>query len=666
MKDYILYFIRNYSLLGLIVLPFLLAGLISHVSLVSIIAIIMVHLFVLLIPGMHIYRLVSVPDNNSLSCLLTSYAIGFALFVSVYAILLVFGLQQYIIYYGLLIGFISFGGLFYFFSKYSIQYAESHDYKFVLCIFYLILLLGCILFQIPHLSADIVGYWEAHPDHTFMLKGSIASVHSYPVSDLSAVGAGFYWHMFSLFTIAGMHYMTGIDCFTLYFTFSYVWNAILLVGGAYFICRVVLQQQRYRNLCMIMLLFSSGFEGFTYVQYLTHFYGCTLGCAQAVAAMMYCIGFLWLATKQNSKLILVLLSILFYAITMGSKTPHGAVVVVSLFSLLLFCKNTNLKWKYRISYMIIILAIFIAIAVLFALAPAGGESFHHGGSLYLKFDSFLTNGVGTPIFSYLKGLLYMPVAALITLPISFFSMNLVACIYLVIGVSYWLKSRKIFDGYILALLGPAAAGIVLFGAFYVPGFSQSYFAECAMVFAILFICYIKETQITVLPKGFGVKTFYVLLFISIAAPFITAYDSFRLVNSYYNNEHNTSQSDGWSITSQELVGLQWVKKHLVDNELLCTNKMLAADGDRSFVTSCITEHQMWIEGYLYGSFDSVAEIENRLALSEEYYGSPSELSIAKMRKEGVSYSVHYKSINDLTPLHGDVVFENEAIAIVKL
>ena len=46
------------------------------------------------------------------------------------------------------------------------------------------------------------------------------------------VGAGFYWHMFSLFTIAGMHYMTGIDCFTLYFTFSYVWNAILLVGGA--------------------------------------------------------------------------------------------------------------------------------------------------------------------------------------------------------------------------------------------------------------------------------------------------------------------------------------------------------------------------------------------------------------------------------------------------
>lgn len=658
--------IRKNRYVLLILLPFFIAGLISQVSLTAIIGIVMVQLFVLLIPGLLLCSFLPYSENNRLSSLFTAYAVGFAVFVIVYALFLVLGIQRYIIYYGIVIGLSSIFLLTILKLPHTPLSAYRSDYWIISIILYVVLLIGCVMFQIPHLSADLVGSWEAHPDDTFMLKGCIASVQSYPVQDLSVEGAGFKWHMFSLFAVAGMHYMTGLDCFTLYFAFSYVWNAILLVGGAYFISQIILQQQRYRILCMVMLLFTSGLEGITYVQYLTHFYGCTLGCAQATAAMMYCIGFMWIAMKRELNPVFSSFSLLFFALTMGSKTPHGAVAIVSLFALLLFCRTTKFKWMQRVTYMIIITVLFLIISALFAITPAGLESFHNGSSLYLKFDTFTTTALGKAIFPFLKGIITMPIAAIVTAIVNYFCMNLVVSVYFLVCTFYWLRYKHFFNGYILALVGPSAAGLILFASIYVPGFSQSYFAESAMVFAILFVCYMFE-QLPALPCYLGTRVFSVLLVISLVSPWVTAYNSFRLEKRYYFDRDKVTSSNSWGVTAQEFEGLKWAKEHIPSGDMLCTNKMLADEnGDRAYVTTCFTEHQMWVEGYLYGSYRSVSEIKNRLALSESYYTSPTELNKEQIKKEGVSYSVHYKSINDLTSLHGDPVFENAAIAIVRL
>ena len=89
------------------------------------------------------------------------------------------------------------------------------------------LALGFVVFQFTAQSAEVIGYQNMGNDPNYWFKNCVAATKGYPIPELSVNGLHLFWHMFSCFAVAIMHFCTGIEIYDICYSLSYIWDTFL-------------------------------------------------------------------------------------------------------------------------------------------------------------------------------------------------------------------------------------------------------------------------------------------------------------------------------------------------------------------------------------------------------------------------------------------------------
>lgn len=201
------------------------------------------------------------------------------------------------------------------------------------------------------------------------------------------------------------------------------------------------------------------------------------------------------------------------------------------------------------------------------------------------------------------------------------------------------------------------------------GFSQSFFYFISIPFGILLIISILEKNDKIIynrwESNLIYATFFVVLFCFVYS-FASQLDVNKL-NRLVGYRDNIQVVTGSSLYSDELDALIWVRENIDKHAILVSNKIFAKDGSRSFVISSYTEHQAYLEGYLYSASVKDPIICHRYSLLKSFFLSMEPSALSHMKKEGVTHVVLFKNIPEAMPrVRGINLFENNSVIIYQI
>jgi hypothetical protein len=196
-----------------------------------------------------------------------------------------------------------------------------------------------------------------------------------------------------------------------------------------------------------------------------------------------------------------------------------------------------------------------------------------------------------------------------------------------------------------------------------PGRSQGYFAGATIPYATLFALIVYENCEFRLKK-FSLISFNALIIFSLAMTILFAPQIFIGGGTWKVNKYPTSM-DGNDVTRDEIIAMKWVRDNLPHDIVLATNKILAPEASRSFVTAAYTERQVYFEGYLATNLPYAEIVDERINLLSAYY-SGKNWAKEELISAGVTHAVLYKAFGSPNAQLGNVIFENSAMVVYKL
>jgi hypothetical protein len=644
------------------------AAIYGHIPAWGIIKYLFFSVFSVFLPGWLIIKTLKISLKDEISHVFCAFALGFSLDILIYAILLFFNIQTYSIYFFGSIAFLSIIlWLFFKQKKAFIEALPSNDKKDIWkisTILLFMLILEFFIFQMPHKSALYNGYQNYYQDMPFWHKVCIACSKGYPIPELSILGNEVHWHVFSCLYIALIHFSTGVDFYDLCYNLSYLWEMFMLIGAAYIFFNELLTNKRLIFMGCIILLFVGGFEKQFGCFYLAHLYQCKLGVPEGLSLSLLSFVFFLKTIHQNSFFSkYFLLSILFFAAACGSKIPYTCILLVGVGFLSVFsCKKNN--WWILLISLCIFLCVFLLIARVFVFSNAVVADTSNSKLSISTTGTIMAIPKIEELFHFLSNYIGTSSAwGMVTI------LSLVCSNYVVIGLFFFTQLVAIYKKsfcnltlWSLALM--AWSGIVIYVFVNQSGRSQSYFFFAAFPYAILYALYIIENIEFKLKRSILLITNCLIVICFL----FTIYFFPKVLKDskgLYHYTNITYSKDGNDITRDELIALRWVRDNLPDGAILATNKVLAPNADRSFITSSFTERQIFLEGYGY-SIIAYSDISTkRIALLSAYYNGDTKAKLS-LTKEGVSHAVLFKAFNTPKKQMGNIIYENEAIAVYEL
>lgn len=664
----------NYSLFGLFFISLSAAGLFAGVSILQILLFVYIQVAGILLPGYLVIDMAGYTFKNLTAKLFTGYGVGYGMLAILYAILLLLNVQTLSPYFLYAISLVSMVTVLHKKREVLLSLRANNDDNRYLLVFFAILVVFCFaVYQFPLRSASGTGYLDMHFDHTYWFKNCVASTKGYPLQELSVLGNNLCWHLFSCFNIALLHFSTGIEIYDLCFSLSYVWHVFLLLAGSYTMLNEALKFKKSVLIAIILILFCSSAEPYTYIFYLDHLYVCTLGEADGLSLSMFAMLLCFKAVKDcHINWHYVPLAVLMFVATIGSKSANGVVLLTGVFCALsyIIIKNRSTMVS-AFSVMMVYAALFVLVCKIFVIdgnALISDTSSHH---LILNFRTVITPDINHSIVERLENIGIRPFVSAMILALPYLMVTHPAMPLLVItltGLFCRRKDIRIFKEpywlYALPSLVMSLSGIIIFFSISHPGFSQNYFIFACIPFAVLFSFMVIENCFL---KAFDKYVCYLYFVVgcSVLATLVCARDTFVLDGKYSVPPAQLSR-EGTSVTRNELAGLRWARANLPEDAVILTNKVLApVRGERSFITSVYSERQVYLEGYISTNLPNDHIVADRLSLIRSYLGGD-KLARETLRKEGVSHVIIFKSISDSMPKHSRLLYENDEIAIMLL
>ena len=655
----------------------------GEVSILKTFLLLLVQLFLILIPGEVFLRFTKILFKNAAIAHLCSYAVGYIMSILLYIIVLIINIQNYCLSVYLIYGVI----MLFLFNKYkAITIYKKHISKLdnIILLFCLTtsLIIGVVIYLLPNKSPEVVGYQNQIGDLTYWFKNCVAATKRYPLPELSVKDLNLYWHLFSCFQIAFLHFITGIEIYNLCFTFAYVWKILLLVGSVYVVSTSLLKKRSSVLIVMLTTLFTSGLDKQTFVYYQFHLYRCSLAFEEGYAMSMFgFVFFLKFIEMKKKNIFAYMLTVLGIAGALGLKVSGGTVLFAGMAVRLLL--SLEKKWKKFFEAGILLMSyclVYFIISKFFIIdgnALTSSTSSHR--MVFSPFNTLMRPGGGYygVIYKTLKtGFLNKYIAYAITVLIYFIQWDYAISIPLTISIILILltgKWRCFFSKNTLSLISIILCGQGIFIFFDHPGFSQVYFVFNTFSFAAILAMILLENC----EYGFSyarpivMGTALVLIILSCHFNFVNYTDIYLIPSHMFDTEISAQSRGENDISFLEMKGLRWIRENSPENIVLATNKVLFGNPEqsffsRTFITSEYSERQVYLEGFSSTNLPNMEFVMERLSQLRNYYnGIPGSASI--LQQNGVTHAVLFKGDqNASVTIEGGVIYENEDIAILDL
>jgi len=660
-------FDNGYIILLIFLLTSIIAGIVGHIPVWGMLKFLYIIFSAIFLPGWLIQQQLKVNLKDGISSIFFSFALGSAVAILIYACLLVLNIQAITAYIFYAISIFSIGLFAYiWFRRLPIHGIPNHktDVLKVSIILSVVFILSFVIFQMSQRSALHIGYQNLFHDSTYWFKNCIASTKGYPIPELSVNGLHLYWHLFSCFYVAIIHFCTNIEFYDICFSLSYLWDMLLLVGSVYVVLNELFEKKKLVYFGCIILLFVTGFEKQLSFFYIEHIYQCKLGVSIGIAFSLFSFIFLIKAIKQSyvfSKEFVV--ALLFFAVATGAKVPYACVLLVAIGFLYVFSSNKQNWWKNMLA-LGCFLSIFLVIAKLFIIDNNAliAETSNHKLSLSLQGSALLIPKINAIYLSLSK---YIgSVFSWIIVTAGFvIGTNYVAFGMFLFTLAVAIIKKKYKDIFLWSIFLMAIVGIILGIFVHHPGRSQVYFLFTAIPYAVIFALFIYE-QCEFKLKRASLYLFNGFIVVSVITTILFSPKIFTGGGTYKANSHSSSL-DGFDITRDEIIALQWVRDSLPQDIVLATNKILAPKASRSFVTSAYSERQVYIEGYDFTNLPNNQLVDERISLLDAYLNGE-KWAKDELLSDGVSHFVLYKAFNTSNEYMGKVLYENPAMVIYAL
>lgn len=681
-KEYII----NNSILIEMLFIMIITGLIAQVPFYRIMLFLYVQICVIYLTGRTVLKFTKFVFRNRLSFIFSSYAVGYAVSLSLYLVTLVLNAPNISVPLTYLLSVMNIGMYINDCKKQRKGNMESISINKVelgvAAVFFLIASITMFwCFQARMLSADITGYVSMFADDQFWFREAVEGTRGFPVPDFSASGVIRSYHYFSGTWCSFLHYLTGIEIFDICFTFSWVGDVFLLVGGIYML---FMESEhisiKYTIIALIALLFTTSAQQATKTYYFSHLFVCHFGYLLGSAMGMYSFG-LFLKWYENGKRSIssLLLCIIMLLTTLGLKSPCGCLVLAGIGTVCALMLFWGKDRKERLSGFfvgIVFLVSFIAFYKLFFTYPKDAsiynslsreDRFSLTGSLF-QTDHFQSLAIdlsfvfeNTVIGYILTYLLY------------WFLSNFVVAVFMLLALYRCVKYKIRLEFKDISSLAMVVCGYLFYTIMHQSGYSQVYFMFALFPYGMYLSLNILGRSPDVRKEGRLLKSFQpsaiIISLVLILGMYktLTYYPYFALLglknlNTRYDAENDYPGSTGNDVNKKELEALRWLRENSDEDALLITN--LAIINDRSFTTSCYTERQIYIEGEAYGAASKALQ-DYRVNLIKEYY-SGSDAAAQTLINEGVDYAVIFGSVPGYTGYVGNIIYENDAVKVVEM
>ena len=666
----------NGSLIMLFMVCLTAAGLFAGVTVCNMALFLFVQLTGILLPGIFLLQGAKLHFKNKMSDIFVGYGIGLAVWAMVYAVLIYFNLHKWSPYFLYAVSALSVLAM----LKQDVRqklfsYFESRnrDNLFLMSLFVVLFVFGFLVFQYPHRLVSDTGYLDMHMDHVYWFKNCVASTKGYPLPELSVLGIDLYWHLFSSFNIALLHFSTGVDIYFLCFSLSYVWHIFMMIGGAYALASELLSNSKYVFTALVLILLCSSAEPYTLVYYLDHLWGCSMGTSDAIAVSMMAFA-LTVKTLEGMGVNwrFAPLAILMIVATVGYKSPVGLVLLAGVScALFVLCLWNRKALVHSLGLLLILCVATVVLLKLFVIADNALTSSTSNHKLVLNFTTVLWPDINSQIVGFFEGIGIRPMITILFIIIPYILfMHPVMPVFALVGVGLFLKRKELSQlSYMrqaagLAFMVMAIIGIAAFLSLSHPGLAQCYFLFAGIPFAVIFSFLAIEAFFSQRYLKYR-RYLYALIVCSFAATILCANETYTLEGKY-SPDPNRRSLDGTSLTRNEWKGLVWAKENLPESAILLTNKGLApVNGYRSFVTSAYSERQVFLEGSSSTIFPDDHFVPDRKDLISRYFKGDASAR-EELRHKGVTHVVVYKSLSDIAFEDSEVLYENDEIAIRTL
>ena len=658
-------FYKDKYILLVFLLAFLFAGLFGRIDIIPLLGLISIQFAFVFLPGFLLHKKLNIEYKDNISSLFVSYALGFAMMIVIYAVLLFFNIQSTITYFAYAISATSI--ITYFVNGYYKEKSiSSPSLAMNASLFVIMLIIGFIVFQFPNQSAEVIGYQNMGNDPNYWFKNCVAATKGYPIPELSVNGLHLYWHMFSCFAVAIMHFCTGIEIYEICYSLSYIWDTFLFLGGTYVLANELLNNKKFVVYACIILLLCTCIEPFNYLFYLEHMYGCKLGCTVGQSMSLFAILFMS-RLYDNSGISNCLIALLFFMCTLGAKSSNGSVVLcmAGIFLLIHLIKKRNVGRTFTIG--LLYLGIFVLVSKIFLIDDNALTSDSSSHKMVFSLVTAVRNPMGNKIFVFLSGFIGQYIAFAIAFCVFIMTMH-----YIIVPLGFFalyviFKKKISLQLLDIVLLCGAIVGFGLFLFMNHPGLSQMYFAFAALPFALLFSFRIFERTEIVINHRFWKYIKTVVVF-SLVTSVILLPKTFCTHGTYRSNHNIVCSDNGFGITKSEIEGLRWVRDNLPEDIVVVTNKIIQGDkytSGRSFITSAYSERQTYMEGWGSTNLPSKDFSTDRLKRIQDFFHGKIKAK-KQLLNEGVSYAILFKGMSAPNENLGTCVFENNSMVIYKL
>ncbi len=604
-------------------------------------------LFDVFVPGLALLCLLRKTSNSdTMPIIAWSYVGGILFLLLEYLLIMALNLSDYACIVGILAPIIS---AFVIKKKEAITCDADSYFVLLLLAATMIISFFSVTYQNP--LPTMYGKTTYDKDFLFWVGNSISFTKGLPVQSFRLVGSRLYYHYFSNVVIASASLITGIDVYTLSYSFSFIVPCILLSTGAHVLVKKVTDNKLLSFIGIVGILLCEGSTTFL----TNHLYFCAFGFDYGYALSMLGISLLMDMVKSNdySCKNIIITSIMIMLIT-GFKGPNGIVILMGfgIVSIALLIKK---EWKKGLICGFCWLFSFLFVYCFFIADVFSSVARTNGLELLGLGGAFDKNSWAIAIFTDLlnKGFSDNAVTRIVAIALYVFRSNRLSILLLILCsleqvICLFNKKTRLTS---ISLIMICVWGIALTVLTHQDGNSQMYFAMSAVPFGIAagidtIDRIIKNNRIA-------------LLVVCLVLALVSFDDVRRCYKERIVPEINNSIAvrngeghfgdDRYTFTVDEYNAALWLKENTNQNSYIALDEFEYDGFRKEEGFGVFSERFIWNDG----QYDNETERNRRRNLVAKLISGDMEV-ISDLNNENVEYIIITNKINKDFELNEDM------------
>lgn len=628
-----------------------------------------------LLPGLGMTLLINWKALSKLELFALSYAVGYGLNIVSYYITVPFGLQNFLQYLILLE---AVAGIIIVIKKRDqVKQLESDRTGGFFCCILITIYLIIQVFTVcaSNFFPPLVEENSVYHDLLYWIGNIITLMRGYPAMSFREYPQYPYtYHFFSSMQLSVVALVTNIRPVFLGFGFSFIQPAILMITGAYVLLRRITTKKVLIILGMLTIFLTDGKVDLTKVSVIYNLLVAQFGYDIGMGYYIFFFFTLWMQWKEEKfDLKLCLLTIFFFILTIGSKSPFGAMAlgVAGILCLIwLFHKQFKKAFAYGLPLVISFIVMYLFVVNLSSSdQPEASllQTFLNSDPFIYWISPFLRMTHENVLSGFGNLVLLRPLAELITgimaLIISnycvFFSFIYLLCMKVI-------KTKR-WDGFDCVSVIVVFVGTAITMNWGNPDSSVVYFMMTAYIPAVLFS--IRTAEQLYNTEGYwrgvrkkGLTIFFGMLLI---CGIVDGYQqsggySYSLKKGWKNitasQENSVDPKDRSYICTDDYAAYEWIRCNTTEDTLVTVNVGLQRGRD---------------EGSRYGRVPGVFT-ERYIVRNEDSDALFYDLDYSRiqdLKEMGIAYIIYNRTATpdfSLPEEAGEAVYENATNIIYKI